>query len=68
MKIDFGTLVKTAAVTVGALVGLGAIKKVNDYQTNYDEDDEDEQDELTAEEETKEIDTAGETKEEKKGK
>lgn len=67
MKINFGTIVKAAAVAAGALVGLGAIKKVNDYQTNYGEDDENEQEELESDE-TKEIETTGDIKEEKKGK
>lgn len=67
MNINFGTLLKTAAVTAGALVGLSAIKKVNDYQTGTDEDDEPD-DTLDTEEEAKEIETTGETKEEKKGK
>lgn len=67
MKINFGTLLKTAAVAAGALVGLSAIKKVNDYQTGTDEDDEPD-DALDSEEDTKEIETTGETKEEKKGK
>lgn len=67
MKINFGTLLKTVTVAAGALVGLSAIKKVNDYQTGTDEDDEPD-DALDSAEDTKEIETTGETKEEKKGK
>lgn len=68
MKINFGTLLKTAAVAAGALVGLSAIKKVNDYQNCATDYDPDRADPIEWEED-KEIETTGDTKEEeKKGK
>lgn len=63
MKLGFGTLLKGLAVAGGALIGLSAIKKVNDYQTadvDNDETEEDAATEIEAEGEAKEVEEKAE--------